>query len=181
MIGLFERLFGRSNQPKTGKLAKDRLQFVLVQDRIDLPNDQMQEMQREIIEVISKYVMVDMDNVDFELSNRDRSGLLIAEIPFKAAKKDNNKLSPTDDDNIQDNADNIEDTVKISVQRSEDMNDTAEAFDSTDDEDELTEKITAIVETEGNAEPDVEETKDDDEADADTSTEDSDTTEPRKT
>jgi hypothetical protein len=61
-------------------------------------------MKREIIEVISKYVTVDMENVDFELSNRDRSGLLIAEIPFKAAK------SP---DDLPDSA---EGDLRISVQ-----------------------------------------------------------------
>jgi cell division topological specificity factor len=86
MVGIFERLFGRQNNTETasnsGKIAKDRLQFVLVQDRIQLPADRLQAMQREIIEVISKYVAVDMDNVDFALSNRERNGLLIAEIPF---------------------------------------------------------------------------------------------------
>ena len=83
MVSLFERLFGRSNQAdKSGKMAKDRLQFVLVQDRINLPAEKMQQMQKEILDVISKYVAVDLDNVDFELSNRDRNGVLIAEIPF---------------------------------------------------------------------------------------------------
>lgn len=83
MVSLFERLFGRSSQAdKSGKMAKDRLQFVLVQDRINLPAEKMQQMQKEILEVISKYVTVDLDNVDFELSNRERNGVLLAEIPF---------------------------------------------------------------------------------------------------
>lgn len=87
MVGFFERLFGRNNGSETkptgsGKLAKDRLQFVLVQDRINLPSEKMQAMKKEILEVISKYVTVDLENVDFALSNRERSGLLIAEIPF---------------------------------------------------------------------------------------------------
>lgn len=91
MVSLFERLFGRANQAdKSGKMAKDRLQFVLVQDRINLPSEKMQQMQQEILEVISKYVTVDLDNVDFELSNRDRNGVLIAEIPFgKTVDADN--------------------------------------------------------------------------------------------
>lgn len=88
MVGFFDRLFGRnttesSSGSGSGKVAKDRLQFVLVQDRINLPADQLQAMKREILEVISKYVTVDADHVDFALSNRERSGLLIAEIPFK--------------------------------------------------------------------------------------------------
>ncbi|MEM6530571.1 MAG: cell division topological specificity factor MinE [Chloroflexota bacterium] len=112
MVGLFERLFGKSEQnDKSGKLAKDRLQFVLVQDRINLPSEKMQQMQKEIIEVISKYVAVDMEKVDFALSNRDRSGLLIAEIPFKHAIKD--------DDNAAD-ADEAEPDVRVSVAASTD-------------------------------------------------------------
>lgn len=86
MVSLFERLFGRSSQAdKSGKQAKDRLQFVLVQDRINLPAEKMQQMQQEILDVISKYVAVDIENVDFELSNRERNGVLIAEIPFGVA------------------------------------------------------------------------------------------------
>lgn len=84
MLDFFDRIFGRDGSANrgSGKVAKDRLQFVLVQDRIKLPPDQMQAMKREILEVISKYVRVDLDNVDFALSNRERTGLLIAEIPF---------------------------------------------------------------------------------------------------
>lgn len=92
MVGFFERLFGRHNSAQgasgTGKMAKDRLQFVLVQDRIHLPADQLQAMKSEILEVISKYVHVDIDHVDFALSNRERDGLLIAEIPFKPVDAD---------------------------------------------------------------------------------------------
>lgn len=90
MVGFLERLFGRDGNSKagTGKLAKDRLQLVLVKDRINLPTEKLRQMEREIIEVISKYVSVDMENVDFNLSNRDRTGLLIAEIPFIAVAED---------------------------------------------------------------------------------------------
>ncbi|MEO0565400.1 MAG: cell division topological specificity factor MinE, partial [Chloroflexota bacterium] len=76
MVGFLERLFGRTNEDKgSGKVAKDRLQFVLVQDRIKLPADKLQAMKAEMLEVISKYVSVDLENVDFNLSNRERNGL----------------------------------------------------------------------------------------------------------
>jgi cell division topological specificity factor len=85
MLEFFDRLFGRDgDRAKSGKIAKDRLQFVLVQDRISLPANKLQEMKQEIIQVISKYVAVDLENVDFALTNRERTGLLIAEIPFSA-------------------------------------------------------------------------------------------------
>ena len=47
MLEFFERIFGRDNdKEKSGKVAKDRLQFVLVQDRISLPADRLQEMKK---------------------------------------------------------------------------------------------------------------------------------------
>jgi cell division topological specificity factor len=102
MSGLFERLFGRNSgtqKPSTpsgsGKLAKDRLQMVLVQDRLNLPSDKMEAMKREIIEVISKYVSVDLDKVDFALANRERNGLLIAEIPFRTEGDPTRELDET--------------------------------------------------------------------------------------
>jgi cell division topological specificity factor len=104
MVGFLERLFGKKTPDdtvvKSGKLAKDRLQFVLVQDRIKLPADRLQAMKAEIITVISKYVDVDLDNVDFNLSNRERNGLLIAEIPFIAVAPDEEPLTddPPDED-----------------------------------------------------------------------------------
>lgn len=94
MLDFFDKLFGRNGTDQnSAKIAKDRLQFVLVQDRIKLPPDKMQAMQQEILDVISKYVAIDFENVDFELSNRERTGLLLAEIPFKSSH-----FEPTDDD-----------------------------------------------------------------------------------
>ena len=39
-------------------------------------------MKKEILAVISKYVSIDSENVDINLQNRERSSLLVAEIPF---------------------------------------------------------------------------------------------------
>lgn len=99
MAGLFGWLFGKGDKAsdKSGKMAKDRLQLVLVQDRINMPSDQMQQMQQEIIEVISKYVNVDMDNVDFALQNRERNGVLLAEIPFRPPNEIMAETKPSTD------------------------------------------------------------------------------------
>ncbi|MBE2269088.1 MAG: cell division topological specificity factor MinE [Anaerolinea sp.] len=85
MPNLFDRVFGRSSPPankKSGSMAKERLQFVLIHDRINLPPEKMEALKREILDVISKYVSVDNDHVDIALQQRDRNSLLIAEIPF---------------------------------------------------------------------------------------------------
>jgi cell division topological specificity factor len=82
MSSLFDRIFGRSRE-NSASLAKERLQFVLVHDRVNLPPDKLQEMKQEILAVISKYVNVHGEDVDIALQQRDRnSNLLVAEVPF---------------------------------------------------------------------------------------------------
>lgn len=82
MTSLFERIFGRSRE-SSASLAKERLQFVLVHDRVNLPPDKLQEMKQEILAVISKYVNVSNSEVDIALQQRDRhSNILVAEVPF---------------------------------------------------------------------------------------------------
>lgn len=85
MPRFLDRMLGRTQPRKTGSMAKERLQFILVHDRINLPPERMQAMKAEILAVISKYVSVDGDNVDIELQKRDRNSLLVAEIPFYKA------------------------------------------------------------------------------------------------
>jgi cell division topological specificity factor len=82
MSGFFDRMLGRSSAKGSGSTAKERLQFILVHDRINLPPEQLQAMKAEILAVISKYVAVNSDNVDIALQQRDRDSLIIAEIPF---------------------------------------------------------------------------------------------------
>lgn len=84
MSGIFDRLLGRSPNKGSGVTAKERLQFILVHDRINLPPERMQEMKAEILAVISKYVDVDSDNVDIALQQRNRDSLIVAEIPFSS-------------------------------------------------------------------------------------------------
>lgn len=81
MTNLLSRLFGRARKG-SGATAKDRLRFVLQHDRINLPPDRMEEMKREILAVIVKYLVVDKDRVEIDLEQRDRThSKLVAEIP----------------------------------------------------------------------------------------------------
>ena len=86
MVGFFDRMFGRGpNRTGSSSKAKERLQFVLVHDRIHMPPERMEAMKQEILAVISKYVSIDDKNVEIALHQRDRSSLLVAEIPFLKA------------------------------------------------------------------------------------------------
>jgi cell division topological specificity factor len=89
MSRFLDRMFGREPKESSANTAKDRLQFILVHDRINLPPEQLQAMKQEILAVISKYVLVDTERVDIALQQRNRNdSLLVAEIPlFKAREQ----------------------------------------------------------------------------------------------
>ncbi|NDJ61178.1 MAG: cell division topological specificity factor MinE [Chloroflexi bacterium] len=88
MAGFFDRMRGRSANKNSGNTAKERLQFILVHDRINLPPERMEMMKREILEVISKYVDVAGNQIDVALENRHRSSLLVAEVPVTKTNDD---------------------------------------------------------------------------------------------
>lgn len=81
-MSFLERMLGRGGHKGSGSTAKERLQFILVHDRINLPPERLQAMKEEILAVISKYVAVKPENVDIALQQRQRDSLIVAEIPF---------------------------------------------------------------------------------------------------
>lgn len=107
MASFFDRMLGRNKQG-SGATAKDRLRFVLQYDRINIPPEKMEEMKREIMEVISKYVSVDREKVDIALEQRDRDhSKIVAEIPFS---KDQKVQIGTSTESDQDDSEQSEET-----------------------------------------------------------------------
>lgn len=68
-------------------VAKRRLQLVLVNDRAALAPHIMEELKNELIQVISKYIDVDTDNIEVNLNNEDDSVALVANIPVRQLKR----------------------------------------------------------------------------------------------
>ena len=52
-------------------VAKDRLKLVLVSDRASCSPEIMQRIRSDIIEVLSKYVEVDIDGIDINITQID--------------------------------------------------------------------------------------------------------------
>jgi cell division topological specificity factor len=80
MMGFWDRLLGR--KPTSGQVAKDRLQLVLVHDRAGLSPEVIEQMRDEIIEVLSKYVDIDHQEMEISLSQGRGQSTLIANIPI---------------------------------------------------------------------------------------------------
>jgi cell division topological specificity factor len=81
-FNFIEKLFGKPSQtPKA--VAKDRLRFVLLHDRADIPAPMMQEMRRDILAVLSKYVEIDEAALEVYLEQADSEMALVANIPIR--------------------------------------------------------------------------------------------------
>ena len=70
-------------QPASANTARERLQLVLAHDRSDLSSELLDQMRREILEVVAKYVEIDMDEGAVSLETEDRMTALVANLPIK--------------------------------------------------------------------------------------------------
>jgi cell division topological specificity factor len=70
-MSLFSVLFGRRG-PSSREIAKNRLQLVLVHDRVDLSPQKFQLLKDELIKVISKYVDIDVEGMQINLTQSSR-------------------------------------------------------------------------------------------------------------
>jgi len=84
LIDFMQRLLGR--EKPSGALARERLQLVLAHDRSDLNPELLQQMRREILEVVQKYVEIDLESGDVSLETGDRVTALVANLPIRRAR-----------------------------------------------------------------------------------------------
>lgn len=86
---LISKIFFKDNQEDSKNIAKERLKLVLVQDRANaLPDEIMEELREELIYVISRYMDIDVTQLNFGLSKSDDEVALIANIPVVRIKRE---------------------------------------------------------------------------------------------
>ena len=79
-------------KPSSGSVAKDRLKLVLISDRTNCSSDIMEQIKNDIIQVLSKYVEIDLEGLDIKIKQTelDDSNMtvpaLFANIPIKDMK-----------------------------------------------------------------------------------------------
>jgi|ETNmetMinimDraft_2_1059921.scaffolds.fasta_scaffold185758_2 cell division topological specificity factor len=86
---LLNQLEETEDQERSKEIARQRLQLVLIQDRLDLPADKMEAMKQEIWEVVSRYLAVEEDFLEFEIRKLDELVVLVSNIQVK----DTNELA----------------------------------------------------------------------------------------
>lgn len=87
-MGLMD-LFRRKS---SGDVAKDRLKLLLVSDRANCSPDVMEMIKNDIIQVISKYMEIDSEGLDIQITQTESEGrngsvpALYANIPIRDMK-----------------------------------------------------------------------------------------------
>ncbi|MBC8255448.1 MAG: cell division topological specificity factor MinE [Ardenticatenia bacterium] len=84
-MNVLSRLFARP-QPTSREIAKNRLQLVLVHDRVNLSPHALQMLKDELIDVISKYVEIDVDGTEVTFTQSKRQSRLTADIPIVSGR-----------------------------------------------------------------------------------------------
>ena len=76
----------------SGDVAKDRLKLLLVSDRSDCSPETMEMIKNDIINVISKYMEIDCEHLDIQITQTESEGdngrvpALYANIPIREMK-----------------------------------------------------------------------------------------------
>lgn len=91
MMSIFEFLFGKRDK-QTANVARDRLQIIIAQQRDvrDTENttpDYLPMLQKELLEVLSKYVKIELNDINIAHEKRDGIDMLELNITLPEAKR----------------------------------------------------------------------------------------------
>ncbi len=78
-----KKLFGKNDSKET---AKKRLQFAIVYDRLEISDDILKDMQNEIVAVISRYFVIDQNQLKLDITRHNDLSALMFNTPIISAK-----------------------------------------------------------------------------------------------
>lgn len=84
MLSALRKLFGSNEKSKD--VARKRLNLVIVHDRASVSPEIMKQLRDDIIQVISKYMVINKQDMEIELENDENSVALVANIPVHKMK-----------------------------------------------------------------------------------------------
>ncbi|MGY6530458.1 MAG: cell division topological specificity factor MinE [Cyanobacterium sp.] len=84
---IFNSITSWGSKEKSGRSAKNRLELVLANDRAGVNPELIDKMRLEILEVVSRYLDIDIEEMDFSIQSSDRTTSLKANLPIKKIKR----------------------------------------------------------------------------------------------
>lgn len=87
-------IFDMFRRKTSGSVAKDRLKLLLVSDRANCSPEIMEAIKNDIIKVISKYMVIDAEGLDIQITQTESEGnngsvpAIYANIPIKDIRSD---------------------------------------------------------------------------------------------
>ena len=69
-----------------GEIAKERLTFILVQDRSQLPPAQMDKMKEELVAVIGRYFEIDKAQIQLSVERQEGRQVVETSIPINGVR-----------------------------------------------------------------------------------------------
>lgn len=85
MAGFLQRLFGEKKNSKND--AKERLKLVLIHDRATISPGMVEDLRKDLVHVISKYMDFDESALDVQVSTEDDVAMLEVNIPISQVKR----------------------------------------------------------------------------------------------
>ncbi|MBF0111180.1 MAG: cell division topological specificity factor MinE [Desulfamplus sp.] len=82
--GLMKKFAGKKSSKDT---AKKRLQFALVYDKLEINEMTLESLQKDIVEVISKYFEIDTKSLQLEVQREQELSALVFNTPILCVKK----------------------------------------------------------------------------------------------
>lgn len=84
-----KKIFSIFKRKKSGEVAKDRLKILLISDRVNCSPEILERIKADIAEVISKYMKIDVNTMEIQISktgmksiNSTKTPTLYANIPI---------------------------------------------------------------------------------------------------
>ena len=96
-MSLINMLFGK--KPKSAQVARDRLQIIIAQQRSDRSSenttpDYLPTLQKELLEVLSKYVEIKLEDINISHEKQDGVDMLALNITLPENKKTETTENP---------------------------------------------------------------------------------------
>jgi cell division topological specificity factor len=84
-VDFFKNLLGKKSESKN--VAKQRLKFALIYDHLEVSEDILAALHKDMVEVISRYFEIDQEAFKLDIRRSDELSALVVNTPILSAKR----------------------------------------------------------------------------------------------